>query len=202
MISLAGSGRGRRGRVTTLVDISGDFDIPCVAAMSFDRDGSGFAGGFACRLNAGQACKAAISRDVPDGARQRRRRCQALASGRRRPERGRSPAGTSAKPESCRASPTSSTAWSERFHCGARNADSLAESAGTVGVGRLSCLCRRSDPRRIRQFPWPASSSRACNHTLPPSRARDSRRHWLPHRTNLPMPMELICSNIQFRLIS
>ncbi|MER8568696.1 YcaO-like family protein [Mesorhizobium sp. M0924] len=49
-----------QGRVTTLIDISSEFEIPCIAAISFDRDGSGFAAGFACRLNARQACRAAI----------------------------------------------------------------------------------------------------------------------------------------------
>jgi len=52
--------KGTHGRVTTLIDISSEFEVPCVAAISFNRDGSGFAAGFACRLNAGQACKAAI----------------------------------------------------------------------------------------------------------------------------------------------
>lgn len=53
-------GQGKRARHTTLVDIAGDPGLPCIAAVSFDSDGGGFAAGFACRTNAASACRAAI----------------------------------------------------------------------------------------------------------------------------------------------
>jgi ribosomal protein S12 methylthiotransferase accessory factor len=57
---LADIRQGSRERVTSLLDISGDLGIPCVAAVSFDRGGGRFAGGYACNPDAGRACRAAI----------------------------------------------------------------------------------------------------------------------------------------------
>lgn len=52
--------RDSRQRITTLLDLSGDIGIPCVAAVSFDRSGGRFAGGYACHPDAGRACRGAI----------------------------------------------------------------------------------------------------------------------------------------------
>ncbi|MFI0843013.1 YcaO-like family protein [Mesorhizobium sp. IMUNJ 23232] len=57
---LAKARRDSRQRITTLLDISGDIGIPCVAAVSFDRSGGRFAGGYACHLDAARACRGAI----------------------------------------------------------------------------------------------------------------------------------------------
>ncbi|HYZ23623.1 MAG TPA: YcaO-like family protein, partial [Rhodopila sp.] len=55
------SARGDAGRRRTwLLDISTDLRIPCVAAMSVDSDGQGFACGLAARLNLAGAASAAV----------------------------------------------------------------------------------------------------------------------------------------------
>lgn len=48
------------GRSTQFLDISGEFPAPVIAALSFDADGRGLAIGLACRLDAGNALKAAL----------------------------------------------------------------------------------------------------------------------------------------------
>ncbi len=48
------------GRSTQLLDISGEFPAPVIAALSFDADGRGLAVGLACRLDAGNALRAAL----------------------------------------------------------------------------------------------------------------------------------------------
>ncbi|WP_245268855.1 YcaO-like family protein [Mesorhizobium loti] len=50
----------KSGRCTQLLDISGEFPSPVIAALSFDADGGGLAVGLACRLDAGSALKAAL----------------------------------------------------------------------------------------------------------------------------------------------
>ncbi|WP_246688891.1 YcaO-like family protein [Mesorhizobium sp. WSM4310] len=48
------------GRCTQFLDISGEFPSPVIAALSFDADGRGPAVGLACRLDAGNALRAAL----------------------------------------------------------------------------------------------------------------------------------------------
>ncbi|TSE00236.1 hypothetical protein C1D09_032435 [Mesorhizobium intechi] len=48
------------GRCTQFLDISGEFPAPVIAALSFDAYGRGLAVGLACRLDAGNALKAAL----------------------------------------------------------------------------------------------------------------------------------------------
>lgn len=52
--------RGQGGRSTRLLDITTELEIPALAALSTDRDGRGLAVGFACRLSAVEAARAAI----------------------------------------------------------------------------------------------------------------------------------------------
>ena len=48
------------GRCTQFLDISGEFPAPVIAALSFDADGRGLVVGLACRLDAGNALRAAL----------------------------------------------------------------------------------------------------------------------------------------------
>ncbi|UCI21369.1 YcaO-like family protein [Mesorhizobium sp. B2-1-8] len=48
------------GRCTQFLDISGEFPAPVTAALSFDADGRHLAVGLACRLDAGNALRAAL----------------------------------------------------------------------------------------------------------------------------------------------
>ncbi|TPI28345.1 hypothetical protein FJW08_21280 [Mesorhizobium sp. B3-2-1] len=50
----------RLGRCTQFLDISAEFPAPVVAAISFDAEGSNQAVGLACRLEAGDALRAAL----------------------------------------------------------------------------------------------------------------------------------------------
>jgi ribosomal protein S12 methylthiotransferase accessory factor len=52
--------RGQGGRSTRLLDITTELEIPALAALSTDPDGRGLAVGFACRLSAVEAARAAI----------------------------------------------------------------------------------------------------------------------------------------------
>ncbi|MGH6815181.1 MAG: YcaO-like family protein, partial [Hyphomicrobiaceae bacterium] len=49
-----------RGRASWLLDISGDLEIPCLAAVSVDGEGRGFACGLAARLTLAEAARAAM----------------------------------------------------------------------------------------------------------------------------------------------
>lgn len=60
-VRLLGSLRqNSRRRASWLLDITGDLEIPCVAAVSVDDDGRGFACGLAARLTLKEATRAAI----------------------------------------------------------------------------------------------------------------------------------------------
>jgi ribosomal protein S12 methylthiotransferase accessory factor len=50
---------GRRERSSWFLDITSEWDIPCVAAVSFDADGKGFVHGAAARPSLGAAARAA-----------------------------------------------------------------------------------------------------------------------------------------------
>lgn len=56
-------GRVRQGvtdRLTRLLVLSSDFGATCIAAVSFDREGRGFAGGYACHIDPVLAVRSAI----------------------------------------------------------------------------------------------------------------------------------------------
>jgi ribosomal protein S12 methylthiotransferase accessory factor len=57
---LDGLRQGRDMRRTWLVDITTEFKIPCLAALSVDPDGRGFACGLAARMTAAAAARSAI----------------------------------------------------------------------------------------------------------------------------------------------
>jgi ribosomal protein S12 methylthiotransferase accessory factor len=60
-VRLLGSLRqNSRRRASWLLDITSDFEVPCVAAVSVDADGRGFACGLAARLSLEAAVRAAI----------------------------------------------------------------------------------------------------------------------------------------------
>lgn len=52
--------RGRDARRTWMIDITSDLDVPCVACVSVNADGRGFAHGAAARLSLAAAAKAAF----------------------------------------------------------------------------------------------------------------------------------------------
>lgn len=57
---LANLRQDRTDRLTRLLDITTDLEIPAIAAVSIDRDGCGLACGLAARLDWGEAARAAI----------------------------------------------------------------------------------------------------------------------------------------------